>query len=737
MVITYLTDVVPFREYINPDAPQHGFLFGDKDGPWKTERQTKAFIRETSLRLGFRMTTQDYRHIAKAIDRKFIRPSHLGEEEDDSEDEDEEDEANDVMAGHGSRVANAVYGRDMDRLDRLSARSITVFRKISDRWQRWLGLVPRASRDEGAAVDDGDDTEPNRARDRVHGKMKELFGADYKFHSKEQEEGVMAVLDGISPLMIVLATGGGKTLMIQLPALLDRDDKTTVVVTPLVALGDQLVKRMQELNIDCIKWNRVWTRKAKVVVVVAETTLTRDFRCFLAGLDRSNELSRVVYDEAHKLVTDVGYRPKLAEMKSIALSVQQVFLTATFPPSMREEFEEMLVTPGLVEIRGRTNRPTFRYEVREVDDAESDAVAWAKSRVKEGGDGKVVLFCTSRQRCDRLAEELCCGKYYSTAPNKREDLKKWESGESRVLVATGALGAGVDVSKVVDVVHVGKPWTYKDFSQESGRGGRANETVVSVVFIEPWELRRGEGEKTLDEITLQEYLTTKGCRRKPGSRFLDGQDLETTCAGVDGERCDNCRAEYSMTPGGKRRLWREERAEEEKKRQKIYDERVLAVRQDVQNCVYKQTFVEQTLDRLQVSCPVCWLYEGWGGSEHAFEDCDVLTGLLKMRYGEVRGEVKYWDKFGCCYDCSRPCDWCDDFTSQRKCGYKDVIVPTVLAAYVSRDTRWFKCIQAVERRDFKDIYEFIKWMCGRLRIWGKNCTKAFVVFVNLIDERSE
>jgi superfamily II DNA helicase RecQ len=557
-------------------------------------------------------------------------------------------------------------------------------------------------------MDDEFVEDANMPRDRVHGKMKGLFGSDYKFHSKEQEEGVMAVLDGISPLMIVLPTGGGKTLMIQLPALLDRDDKTTVVVTPLVALGDQLVERMVELNIDCVKWNRVWTRKAKVVVVVAETTLTTDFRCFLAGLDRSKELARVVYDEAHKLVMDVGYRPKLAEMKSIALSVQQVFLSATFPPSMKAEFEEMQMTPGLIVIRARTNRPRFRYEVRHVKDAEAEAVEWVKSRLKDGGDGKVLLFCTSKQRCDRLSEQLCCGKYYSTARDKTADLKKWEAGESRVLVATGALGAGVDVSKVVDVIHVGKPWTYKDFSQESGRGGRANETVRSVTFIESWELKRGGEEKTLDGMTLCEYLTTKGCRRRPGSRFLDGQDQEITCEDIDGERCDNCRAEYLKTPDGKRRLSEEEMVKGENKRRKTYDERVLAVRQDVQNCAYKQMYVEQTLDRLQRSCPACWLYEGWSGSDHTFEDCEVLTSLLGMRYSDVRKGIKYWDKFGCCYDCSRPCDWCEDFTSQRKCGFKDVIVPTVLAAFVSQDMRWFKCIEAVERCDFKDVGEFVK-----------------------------
>ena len=146
-----------------------------------------------------------------------------------------------------------------------------------------------------------------------------------------------------------------------------------------------------ELNIDCVKWNRVWTRKAKVVVVVAETTLTMDFRCFLAGLDRSKELSASGFDEAHKLVTDVSYRPKLMEMKSIALSVQQVFLSATFPPSMKAEFEEMQVTPGLIEIRAGRIVQSFDMKYDYVEEAEAEAVAWVKSRVNGGGDGKVLV----------------------------------------------------------------------------------------------------------------------------------------------------------------------------------------------------------------------------------------------------------------------------------------------------------------------------------------------------------
>ena len=75
---------------MNKETPRDGFLFGDHNGPWTTEHITRAMTRETSKRIGFRMTTQDYRHIAISIDRKFIRGQHAEVDEDEEDEEDEE-----------------------------------------------------------------------------------------------------------------------------------------------------------------------------------------------------------------------------------------------------------------------------------------------------------------------------------------------------------------------------------------------------------------------------------------------------------------------------------------------------------------------------------------------------------------------------------------------------------------------------------------------------------------------
>jgi len=86
---------------INKDIKRDGFLFGDHNGPWSTEHLTKAMTRETAKRIGFRMTTQEYRHIAIAIDRKFIR----GKYADLDDDEEDDDDIHDEMAAHSTKVA--------------------------------------------------------------------------------------------------------------------------------------------------------------------------------------------------------------------------------------------------------------------------------------------------------------------------------------------------------------------------------------------------------------------------------------------------------------------------------------------------------------------------------------------------------------------------------------------------------------------------------------------------------
>ena len=141
MLAVYLRDIIPFRFMINPNTPRHGFLFADHNGPWSTERLTKAMTRETSTKLGFRITTQEFRHIAIAIDRKFIRG--VNAEPDDDEDE---DDIHDLMAAHSTKLALARYARMGGLTRSITPESIDGFRTIGDKWLRFYRQAFRMPR---------------------------------------------------------------------------------------------------------------------------------------------------------------------------------------------------------------------------------------------------------------------------------------------------------------------------------------------------------------------------------------------------------------------------------------------------------------------------------------------------------------------------------------------------------------------------------------------------------------
>jgi hypothetical protein len=212
MLATYLSDVLPFRFSIKPDLPWDGFLFGDENGPWSTTRVTAAFTSQTQTKLGFRLTMRDYRHISIAMDRKFIRGYDL-ELGDDEEDDDEEylDNAHDLMSAHPSVVATNRYGRLAGLLRRLTPESIDVFRAISDKWQAWLGLVSRVRPHEVRKPVQQSEREIMNNEQQLWKGMRHLYGAGAEWRGK-QKEAMMALSEGISPLFIVLPTGGGKSL---------------------------------------------------------------------------------------------------------------------------------------------------------------------------------------------------------------------------------------------------------------------------------------------------------------------------------------------------------------------------------------------------------------------------------------------------------------------------------------------------------------------------------------------
>ena len=118
---------------INPNTLRDGLLFADENGPWNTTAITNVLKVKTMTKFGFEITTQKWRQISVAIDKKFMRGIDLDLDDDG-------DLSNDLMSAHSTHTAVTKYARTAGLISNLSAESIDIFREISDRWQHWYNI---------------------------------------------------------------------------------------------------------------------------------------------------------------------------------------------------------------------------------------------------------------------------------------------------------------------------------------------------------------------------------------------------------------------------------------------------------------------------------------------------------------------------------------------------------------------------------------------------------------------
>lgn len=368
----YIRDVIPFRFLIDPETPRHGFLFADGEKPWSTNVMTDILATESASRMSFRLTWGDYRHVAKAIDREFIRGQDAVFDDYDDEADDDEDEnpfqAHDLMHGHSVHVAERKYGRLTGLTRNISPESINLFRDVSDKWQKWLGLISRQPMDDDEEMEMEEQEPEEPTETQLVKAMHDLYGPSKNWRTPEQEKAVVAVVDGVSPLFLIFPTGYGKSSVFLLPAKL-RNAGVTIVIVPLIALGNNILEECQKARIDCIFYGRSPPRMAKVVVVMAETAAGKEFTQYANEIKMIGKLDRVIRDEIHKWDTDI-YRPKLIESSNWSLGTQEVFLTATWPSYMEKKFIKRWKIQNATTIRIPNRKPRVRYTVKIFKDNE-------------------------------------------------------------------------------------------------------------------------------------------------------------------------------------------------------------------------------------------------------------------------------------------------------------------------------------------------------------------------------
>ncbi|PON20110.1 hypothetical protein TGAM01_v211033 [Trichoderma gamsii] len=531
---------------------------------WTSDRARRVMQRYSKQFSGQQLNISAWRHMAIGIANRYLNglvgdtEGYGGDDDDDDEGEDGlVDSIYDLQAGHGSHIAGLVYARMFGQGNLGTIHRREEFRRASMQWHRIVrfGADDRSERGGGAgskraraAIDIEQEGLRKQRFGRLHradmqGQLKQMMGETAAFRGS-QKRVIEAVVRGEWPVVQVAPTGGGKSLTFMLPAFCTPDGMT-IVVTPLLALEGDMVRRCGQMGIDAYVWkSRGVQRGAALVFITPEGAATKGFRAFVERMHGQQRLDRVVVDECHTVLEwSKEFRPRIGKLGEVLkeFGVPVICLTATLKPKEELAFYAQMGFVGdrVRMFRERTTRRNIEYRVEVVEDGigasaphgggarsrgkkrkrgqgektageektagpgeeEQDPVeqrvceivrAWAK--VHDAGN--VIVYGGSIERVKRIAAAMGSKEYWNkagSAEDKARWMKEWQEssgGESGWIVATNALGLGVDVPDVRLVVHAGMPRDLRNFVQESGRGGRDGERSESVVVVRRSWLRR-------------------------------------------------------------------------------------------------------------------------------------------------------------------------------------------------------------------------------------------------------
>ena len=319
--------------------------------------------------------------------------------------------------------------------------------------------------------------------------LREKFGFE-NFHPG-QEEVVSRVLAGTDTLAI-LATGAGKSLCYQLPALML--EGTTVVVSPLIALMKDQLDMLHQLGVhDIVALNstlsedqelaaiaRIRSGTVKIVFVTPEKLEDQAFVKILGLVT----VPLFVIDEAH-CISQWGhdFRPAYLGLGNVIAELAHptvLALTATATPAVREDILAQLGIPHVKPIVKGFDRPNLQYDVRRAE-SESEKLRILRDLFRRGElEGTGIIYTATIKNAlevqSYLTESLGLpAAVYHSKLQKRERVAVHElfmNEEIRAVVATNAFGLGIDKPNIRFVVHFDLPGSIEAYTQEAGRAGR-------------------------------------------------------------------------------------------------------------------------------------------------------------------------------------------------------------------------------------------------------------------------
>lgn len=384
-------------------------------------------------------------------------------------------------------------------------------------------------------------------------KLKTNFGYDsFRLQQQHIVENILAKKD----TLVIMPTGGGKSICYQLPALFF--EGITLVVSPLIALMKDQVDSLKANGISAMYFNSSQTSAEHTQVFdgIANRTIKLLYVApeslpLLQNILNQTYVSCIAIDEAH-CISSWGhdFRPsykQLAFLKKSLPEVPIVALTATADKATQEDILEQLAIPHAQRFISSFNRENISLEVRPANQRVQQVVRFIEKRPNEAG----IIYCLSRKSTEQLANKLLQNGINAMAyhaglsfEERSATQEAFIKDDCDVVCATVAFGMGIDKSNVRWVIHYNMPKNIEGYYQEIGRAGRDGlpsdallfHSYADVIqlrqFIENTSNQEVQGAK-LDR--MKQFAEATVCRRKILLSYF-GELIEENCG-----NCDVCK----------------------------------------------------------------------------------------------------------------------------------------------------------------------------------------------------